>query len=136
MKRAGIWLLAGLVAACTKPAEQLTDVQLQHQHDAAYQRQVQLLQAEEVSLGAAHPVESGVGFYVLHVQVLNPKNQPEVPDTLRQRVRRLAQVVVADLASPDQFKAVSVQVTYKKGLFSLGSNSASQTFIYPLASLK
>jgi hypothetical protein len=136
MKRAGLWLLGGLVTACSQPGGQLAEVPLKHQHDAAYEQQVQLLQADKVTLGSAHPVESGLDFYVLHVQVLNPKNQPEVSDSLRQRVRRLARIVVADLANPSQYRAVNVDVNYKKGLFSFGNTNASQSFIYPLASLQ
>lgn len=129
-------MLGGLVAACGQRGEQLAEVPLKHQYDAAYERQVQLLQADKVTLGAAHPVEGGVDFYVLRLQIVNPKDESNSSDTLRQRVRRLARVVVADLAKPSQYRAVAVDVVYKKGIFSVGNTNASQSFIYPLASLQ
>ncbi len=139
MKKHWLWLLALGLAACGQQLEIASDVALKHQDDAAFQRQIKLLQAERVKVSATAP--SGTGPVVLTLEVLNPSSPPEQhPDTLKLRVRKLAHLLVADLASPDRYQVVNAQATFKSGgLFSLGSSStsnSSQAFIYPIASLK
>ena len=138
MKKNWLWLLTLELVACGKPLEIASDVTLKHQYDAAFQRQVQLLQAEQVRVSATAAGKAGPS--ILMLDVLNPQNQPENPDSLKQRVRKLAHLLVADLASPERYQVVNAQATFKHGgLFSMDSKSnttSSQAFIYPTASLK
>ncbi|RZK37691.1 MAG: hypothetical protein EOO57_05120 [Hymenobacter sp.] len=135
MKKNWVWLLALGLAACGKPLEIAPDVALKHQNDAAFQRQVQLLQAEQIKVSAAAAGPAGPA--VLMLEVLNPRHQPENPDSLKQRVRQLAHLLVADLARPDRYQVVNAQATFKQSRFSLGGGqSSSQAFIYPIASLR
>jgi hypothetical protein len=138
MKKHWWWpLLAGLTA-CGGQVEVASDVVLRHPHDASFQQQVQLLQAEQVKVSAT--AASGAtpqGLGVLTLEVINPHSSPEQhPDTLKQRMRKLAHLLVADLASPAGYQAVSAQATFRRSLLSPGNSSSSQTFIYPMASLR
>ena len=135
MKNNWLWLLAIGLVACGKPLDIASEVALKHQHDAAFQQQVKLLQAERVKVSAT--AAAGKAPAVLIVEVLNPSHQPENPDSLKQRVRKLAHLLVVDLASPDQYQVVNAQATFKQSMFSLGGGqSSSQAFIYPIASLR
>ncbi|MGI4864102.1 MAG: hypothetical protein ACRYFZ_09280 [Janthinobacterium lividum] len=135
MKNNWLWLLAFSLAACGKPLDIASDVALKHQHDAAFQQQVKLLQAEQVKVSATAAGKAGPA--VLMLNVLNPSHQPENPDSLKQRVRKLAHLLVIDLASPDHYQVVNAQATFKQSRFSLGGGqSSSQAFIYPTASLR
>ncbi len=132
-----IWsllLLGSVVAGCGKQVEVASDIALKHQHDAAIQRQVELLQAEQLKVSAT---AGGTGPAVLNLEVLNPLDLPEQhPDTLKQRMRKLAYLVVADLGSPARYQVVNVQATFKHGILSQDNSTSSQAFIYPIASLK
>lgn len=127
-------LLGGALAACSPQRPVPADVRLLHQHDQAYQRQVQRLQAQAVNFSTTRVGEGSAAFSVLNLEVLNPQELPEQPDTLRQRVRQLAHLVALDLADPAQFKAMNVRVENKHGYLFATTNS--QSFIYPLASLR
>ena len=133
MKKKWLWLLGGLVA-CGGPLQFSPDVALLHQHDAALQRQVARLQAKHVKLSAAPAGPAGAKLTMLSLEVLNPEDQPEHPDTLRQRVRQLAHLVAADLVQPDRYQVMNVQVIFRKGIFD--ANTSSLSFIYPLAGLR
>jgi hypothetical protein len=133
MRKKWLWLLAAGLTACGQPLEIASDVALKHQYDAAFQQQVQLLQAKRVRVSAA-AATGGAGLAVLTLEVLNPATQP--PDTLKQRVHKLAHLLVLDLASPGQYQAVNALATFKPGFFSPGGTSSSQAFIYSTASLR
>jgi hypothetical protein len=137
MKASRLWLLlllGSMVAGCGKQVEIASDVAVKHQYDAVLQRQVELLQAEQVKVSAT---ADGTGPAVLSLEVLNPLNSPEQhPDTLKQRVRKLAHLLVIDLKKPNDYQVVNAQATFKHGFFSPDNSSSSQAFIYPLASLK
>lgn len=139
MKKHWLWLPALGLAACGQQLEIASEVALKHQYDAAFQQQIKRLQAEQVKISVTAP--NGTGPTVLILEVLNPKSPPgQHPDTLKLRVRKLAHLLVADLASPDRYQVVNAQATFKSGgFFSSGSSpntSSSQAFIYPIASLK
>jgi len=127
------WLLTLGLAACGKQVEIASDVAVGHKYDAALQRQVELLQAEQVKVSAT---TAGTGPAVLNLEVINPQNQPTEPDSLKQRMRKLARLVVADLGSPARYQVVNAQATFKPGFLAKDKNTSSQAFIYPLASLK
>jgi hypothetical protein len=137
MKVSKLWLLVllgGAVAACGKQIDVASDVAVKHRYDAAIQRQVELLEAEQVKVSAP---AAGTGPAVLSLEVLNPQNLPgQNPDTLKQRMRKLARLVVADLGSPERYQVVNAQATFKPGFLSKDKNTSSLAFIYPLASLK
>ena len=136
MKASKLWLLllGGAVVGCGKQVEIAPGVAIRHQHDPAIQRQVELLQAEQVKVSAT---AAGTGPAVLSLEVLNPLSAPgQQPDTLKQRVRKLARLVVADLKQPENYQVVNAQATFKPGLLAKDKNTSSQTFIYPLASLR
>lgn len=136
MKASKVWLLllAGAVAGCGKQVEIASDVAIRHRHDPAIQRQVELLQAEQVKVSAT---AAGTGPAVLSLEVLNPLSTPgQQPDTLKQRVRKLAHLFVVDLKQPDAYQVVNAQVTFKPGMLAKDKNTSSQAFIYPLASLR
>jgi hypothetical protein len=133
MRKKWLWLLAAGLTACGQPLEIASDVALKHQYDAAFQQQVQLLQAKRVRVSAA-AATGGAGLAVLTLEVLNPATQP--PDTLKQRVHKLAHLLVLDLASPGRYQAVNALATFKPGFFSPGGTSSSQAFIYSTASLR
>jgi hypothetical protein len=133
MRKKWLWLLAAGLTACGQPLEIASDVALKHQYDAAFQQQVQLLQAKRVRVSAA-AATGGAGLAVLTLEVMNPATQP--PDTLKQRVHKLAHLLVLDLASPGQYQAVNALATFKPGFFSPGGTSSSQAFIYSTASLR
>jgi hypothetical protein len=133
MRKKWLWLLAAGLTACGQTLEIASDVALKHQYDAAFQQQVQLLQAKRVRVSAA-AATGGAGLAVLTLEVLNPATQP--PDTLKQRVHKLAHLLVLDLASPGQYQAVNALATFKPGFFSPGGTSSSQAFIYSTASLR
>ena len=135
MNKHWLWLLGGL-GACQEPLQLAPEVALNHQHDAAVQQQVQRLQTKHVKLSAAPVGAQGAPISVLQLEVLNPQDQPEQPDTLRQRVRKLAQLLVTDLTYPDRYKVMNVQVIFRKGPFSPSSSVRSLSFIYPVASLR
>jgi len=134
MKKQWWWLLAAGLTACGQQLNVASDVALKHEHDAGFQQQVKLLQAEQVKVSAAAP--SGGGPAVLTLEVLNPSNQPVHPDSLKLRMRKLARLLVADLAQPGQYQVVNAQATFKQGLFARGSSTSSQAVIYPIASLR
>jgi len=135
MSRNWGWLLALGLAGCGRQVEVAPEVALKHQYDASFQQQVKLLQAEQVKVSATTPAGTGPG--VLTLEVINPKTSPEQqPDTLKQRVRKLAHLLVADLAAPARYQAVNAQATFKRGLFSPGERANSQMFIYSTASLR
>jgi hypothetical protein len=127
------WLLTLGLAACGKQIEIAPDIALKHQYGAALQRQVELLQAEQLKVSAP---AAGTGPVVLNLEVLNPQNQPAQPDSLKQRMRKLAHLLVADLASPARYQVVNAQATFKPGFLAKDKNTSSQAFIYPIASLK
>jgi len=136
MKASKLWLLllGGAVAGCGKQVEIAPGVAIRHQHDPAIQRQVELLQAEQVKVSAT---AAGTSPAVLSLEVLNPLSAPgQQPDTLKQRLRKLARLVVADLKQPENYQVVNAQATFKPGLLAKDKNTSSQTFIYPLASLR
>ena len=127
-------LLGGAVAACGKQVEVASDVAIRHRHDPAIQRQIELLQAEQLKVSAT---AAGTGPAVLNLEVLNPQAAPEQnPDTLKQRVRKLAHLVVIDLKQPNEYQVVNAQATFKPGFLAKDKNTSSQAFIYPLAGLK
>jgi hypothetical protein len=128
------WLLTLGLAACGKQVEIAPDIALKHQHGAALQRQVELLQAEQIKVSA--PAAAAAGLAVLNLEVVNPQNQPAQPDSLKQRMRKLAHLLVADLATPARYQVVNAQATFKPGFLAKDKNTSSQAFIYPLASLK
>jgi hypothetical protein len=129
-------LLAVGLTACGPQLEIAPDVALTQQYRAAFQQQVELLQAEQVKVSAT-AAAGKAGEAVLSLEVINPHSPPEQhPDTLKQRMRKLAHLLVADLASPAGYQAVSAQATFKRSLLSPGNSSSSQSFIYPTASLK
>jgi hypothetical protein len=133
MRKNWLWLLALGLAACGKQVEIAADIALKHQHGAALQRQVELLQAEQLKVSAS---AAGTGPAVLNLEVVNPQNQPVQPDSLKQRMRKLAHLLVADLASPARYQVVNAQATFKPGFLAKDKNTSSQAFIYPIASLK
>jgi hypothetical protein len=127
-------LLAVGLSACGQQLEIAPGVALTQQYRAAFQQQVQRLQAEQVKVSATAASGSGPG--ILTLEVINPRSSAEQhPDTLKQRMRKLAHLLVLDLASPAGYQAVSAQATFKRSLLSPGNSSSSQTFIYPTASL-
>lgn len=136
MKKQWWWpVLVGLTA-CGGPVEIAPGVALQHAHDAGFQQQVSLLQAEQVKVSAT-AAGGPAGPGILTLEVINPRSTPaQHPDTLKQRMRKLARLLVADLASPAAYQAVSAQATFRRSFRSPGNSSSSQTFIYPLASLR
>jgi hypothetical protein len=135
MKKHWLWLLSTGLVACGQPLEIAPSVALKHQSDAGFQQQIKLLQAEQVRVSAT--AASSAGPAVLTLEVINPRNQPEHPDTLKQRIRKLAHLLVVDLANPGQYQVVTTQATFKRSRFSLSSGStSSQAFIYPLAGLR
>ncbi len=134
MKKAWVALLALGLAACGKQVEVAPGVAIRHQHDAAIQRQIELLQAEQVKVSA--PAASS-GPAVLSLEVLNPYSSSEQhPDTLKQRMRQLARLLVSDLKNPADYQVVNAQATFKPGLLAKDKNTSSLAFIYPLASLR
>ena len=136
MKASKLWLLllGGVVVGCGKQVEIAPGVAIRHQHDPAIQRQVELLQAEQVKVSAT---AAGTGPAVLSLEVLNPLSAPaQQPDTLKQRMRKLAHLLVVDLKQPENYQVVNAQATFKPGLLAKDRNTSSQTFIYPLASLR
>ena len=133
MKFCALALLGSLAAGCGKQFDVASDVALKHQNGAAVQHQIELLQAEQVKVSAA---AAGTGPAVLNLEVLNPQNPAAQPDTLKQRMRKLARLVVADLASPARYQVVNAQATFKPGFLAKDKNASSLAFIYPLASLK
>lgn len=134
MRKNWLGLLAIGLAACGKQVEIGPDVAIRHRHDPALQRQVELLQAEQVKVSAT---AAGTGPAVLSLDVLNPLVAPgQHPDTLKQRVRKLAHLLVIDLKEPADYQIVNAQATFKPGFLSKDKNTSSLAFIYPLASLK
>ena len=132
MKSKWLWLLAGLLTACEGHGQLAADgVALLHQHDAAVARQAQLLQASNLKLTAG---QGGAAHTLLRLELIVPRNKPARPDSLHQRVRRLAQLVTADLAQPANYQVISVQVTGRTGYFD--KEATSQAFLYPLTSLR
>jgi hypothetical protein len=135
MKKNWVWLLALGLSACGKQLEIASDVTLKHQYDAAFQRQVQVLQAEQVKVSSTKA--SSAGPAMLALEVLNPHNPPEQhPDTLKQRMHKLAHLLAADLASPASYQVLNAQATFKHSLFSRDNSTSSQAFIYPIATLR
>jgi hypothetical protein len=129
-------LLSGLATSCGKQLDIASGVALKHQNGAALQRQIELLQAEQVKVSAAATTGAAAPV-LLTLEVVNPYNSSEQqPDTLKQRMRKLAHLLVVDLASPDRYQVVSAQATFKSGFFSKSNQSSSQAFIYPIASLR
>jgi hypothetical protein len=129
------WVLAIGLTSCGRQLEIASDVALKHQYDAAFQRQVQVLQAEQVKVSAT--TASGTGPAVLALEVLNPHNPPEQhPDTLKQRMRKLAHLLAADLANPTRYQVLNAQATFKHSLFARDNSTSSQAFIYPIATLR
>jgi hypothetical protein len=139
MKILKIWslcLLSGVAMSCGKQLDIASDVALKHQNGSALQRQIELLQAEQVKVSAA-ATAGAAGPVVLTLEVINPYDLTEQqPDTLKQRMHKLAHLLVVDLANPDRYQVVSAQATFKSGLFSKSNQSSSQAFIYPIASLR
>ncbi|MGI4760169.1 MAG: hypothetical protein ACRYF0_05655 [Janthinobacterium lividum] len=137
MKKQWWWpVLVGLTA-CGGQVAVAPEVALQHAHEASFQQQVQVLHAEQVKVSATAAGGAGPALGILTLEVINPRSTPEQhPDTLKQRMRKLARLLVADLASPAAYQAVSAQATFRRSLFSPGNSSSSQTFIYPMASLR
>jgi hypothetical protein len=134
MKKNWVWLLALGLSACGQQLEIASDVTLKHQYDAAFQRQVQVLQAEQVKVSST---KAGAGPAVLTIEVLNPHTSPEQhPDTLKQRMHKLAHLLAADLANPTSYQVLNAQATFKKSLFSRDNSTSSQAFIYPITSLR
>jgi hypothetical protein len=132
MRNNWLWLLAGVLAACGGRGQLVADdVALRHQHDAAVARQAQLLQAGALKLTAG---QAGALPTLLRLELTMPRDLAPQPDTLHQRVRRLAQLVVADLAEPTKYQVISVQVTGSTGYFD--KEKTSQSFLYPLNSLR
>lgn len=138
MKAVKLWalaLLSTLAAGCGKQLDVAADVALKHQNGAAVQRQIELLQAEKVKVSAV--AGGGAGPAILNLDVLNPHHAPEQhPDTLKQQMRKLARLLVADLASPSSYQVVNAQATFSRSFLSKHDNSSSQAFIYPIASLR
>ncbi|NML67034.1 hypothetical protein HHL22_17645 [Hymenobacter sp. RP-2-7] len=132
MKSNWLWLLAGALTACGGRGQLVADgVALHHQHDAAVAREARLLQAGELKLTAG---QAGAAPTLLSLALTVPRDQPTRPDSLHQRVRRLAQLVAADLAEPGKYQVISVQVTGRTGYFD--REATSQAFLYPLTSLR
>jgi len=139
MKILKIWslcLLSGLAMSCGKQLDVASDVALKHHNGAAVQRQIELLQAEQVKVSAAAAAAGTAGPVVLTLEVVNPYESAAQPDTLKQRMRKLAHLLVADLASPERYQVVSAQATFKHNLLSRDNSTSSQAFIYPIASLR
>lgn len=131
------WLLAVGLTACGQQVEVAPGVVLTHRHDAGFQQQIKLLQAEQVKVSAAAPGAGASSAGLLTLEVVNPHNDlAQHPDTLKQRMRKLARLLVADLASPATYQVVSAQATFRRSIRSPGNSSSSQSFIYPIASLK
>jgi hypothetical protein len=134
------WLLAVGLTACGQQVEIAPGVVLTHAHEAGFQQQIKLLQAEQVKVSAAAPgvgAAGTAGTGLLTLEVVNPHNDlAQHPDTLKQRMRKLARLLVADLASPANYQVVSAQATFRRSILSPGNSSSSQSFIYPIASLK
>jgi hypothetical protein len=134
-----LWLafVAAGLTACGPQLEVAPGVALTQQHKVAFQQQVKLLQAEQVKVSAIEATTGPARTSVLTLEVINPHNPPEQhPDTLKQRMRKLAHLLVNDLAQPARYQAVSAQATFQRSMLSPGNSSSSQSFIYPLASLK
>ena len=127
------------MAGCGKQLDVASEIPLKHRYDAAMQRQIELLQAEQVRVTATAAAPGGPSLPVLTLNVINPQPSPaQPPDTLKQRLHKLAHLLVADLASPGQYQAVSTQATFKPSFFarSSGAGASSQAFIYSTASLR
>ncbi|GAB3635405.1 hypothetical protein GCM10027422_09950 [Hymenobacter arcticus] len=142
MKALKIWrlgLLSMVVAGCGRQLDVAPEIPLKHKYDAAMQRQIELLQAEQVRVMATAATPGGPALPVLTLEVINPQPAPEQqPDTLKQRMHKLAHLLVADLARPGQYQAISAQATFKTSFFSRssGASASSQVFIYSIASLR
>lgn len=140
MKTLKIWslcLLSGLAMSCGKQLDLGSGVALKHENGAALQRQIELLQAEQVKVSATAGPAGAAAPVVLTLEVINPYDtSAQQPDTLKQRMRKLAHLLVADLASPNRYQVVSAQATFRSGFFSKSNQSSSQAFIYPIASLR
>jgi hypothetical protein len=137
LKICSLCLLSGLATGCGKQLDIASGVALKHQNGAAVQQQIELLQAEQVKVSAAAAAAGTAGPVVLTLEVINPYDSAEQqPDTLKQRMRKLAHLLVTDLASPDRYQVVSAQATFKSGFFAKSNQSSSQAFIYPMASLR
>jgi hypothetical protein len=135
VKTWSLCLLGVVAASCGKQLDIASGVALKHQNGAALQQQIELLQAEQVKVSATAP--AGAAPVVLTLEVINPYDtSAQQPDTLKQRMRKLAHLLVTDLASPDRYQVVSAQATFKSGFFSKSNQSSSQAFIYPIASLR
>ncbi|QKG58362.1 hypothetical protein GKZ68_18040 [Hymenobacter sp. BRD128] len=131
------WLLAVALTACGTQVEIAPGVALKHGHSAGFQQQVKLLAAEQVKVSVTTAGRAGPAApRLLTLEVINPHSTPEHPDTLKQRLRKLARLLVADLASPASYQVVSAQATFRRSLFSPRNSSSSQAFIYPIASLR
>lgn len=131
-------VLGGAVAACSQQRPLPPEMHLKQPLGPAYQQQVQLLQAEAVNFSTTRLAQGDSTLTVLNLEVLNPRNQLEQADTLRARVRKLAHLVVADLASPGAYQVVNARVLFKPGWlsFAKGDDQVSQSFIYPVARLR
>jgi len=131
-------LLAIGLAACSQQVEIAPGVALTQQHRAAFEQQVRALHAEQVWVsatpaGGGRPNTAGI----LTLEVINPQVTAEQhPDTLKQRMRKLAHLLVVDLASPASYQAVSAQAIFKRSIRSPRATVGSQAFIYPLGSLR
>jgi hypothetical protein len=134
MKKYSWALLALGLAACGRQLDVAADVALKHQHDAAIQRQIELLEAEQVKVTAA---AGGTGPAVLSLDVINPQSlSGQHPDTLKQRMRQLARLLVSDLKKPADYQVVNAQASFRPGFLAKDKNTSSLAFIYPIASLK
>ncbi|RYF12049.1 MAG: hypothetical protein EOO40_02105 [Deltaproteobacteria bacterium] len=136
MRKKWLALLALGAASCGKQLDVASDVALKHQNGAAVQRQIELLQAQQVKVSATAATAGAAGPVVLNLEVINPYDLAAQPDTLKQRMRKLARLLVADLASPGSYQVVTAQATFSRSFLSKHDNSSSQAFIYPIASLR
>ena len=116
MKKTWRWLLLAGLAGCGKQIDLSSDVALTHQHDAAFRQQVQQLGAGRVRLTTAPASPGAATPQLLMLEVSDLREKSPQPDTLRQRIHKLAHLLALDVAHPERYQAVAVQVRVQHDL--------------------
>jgi hypothetical protein len=129
-------LLSEAVAGCGGGLKMPPAMKMRHQYDNAYRQQEKLLNAEEVNV-SVHRTQVAVDSAInrLDLLVFNPKDLSAAPDSVRRRARKLAHLVVADLANPQDYQVMTVTIAEKHDYF-IAQTSNRQTITYSIANLK